>query len=161
MANQDFLNPLRVYVEFTAEDPHRMFDKIVGLMTRTHRVLSVGFLPDSFGPRRRLFVPALQGFGHLALFFDERAVIECGLADLLDQAKDDPHRAVYVPEQEASSPWPSLLLFRTKYCEQLTPAWIPYAQAEQLAPVYWAGGSQNVGTLKGIRVDLSQMAFQL
>lgn len=149
----DVLNPIRIFVEYSEVDTYGMFDRVRALMARTHRVLSAGFLPESLGPYRRLLTPALSGWGHLALFFDERATIEGDVDELYRQARKDPHRAVYVPEQEAHSPWPSLMLFRAKYCTNLTPMFLQQATPEQLAPAAWAGGPQNVGTLTGIRVD--------
>lgn len=153
VAMNDVLNPIRVFIEYREADPYGMFDRVRDLMTRTHRVLSVALLYEALGPARRLLAPAMNGWGHLVLFFDERATIEGNVDDLYRQARKDPHRAVYVPEQEVASPWPSLMLFRAKYCTNLTLMFLQRATPEQLAPAAWAGGPQNVGTLTGIRVD--------
>lgn len=149
----DVLNPIRVYVEEGPNETYSMVDHLRDLASRTHRVLSVCFLPERLGPARRLLAPAMNGWGHLALFLERRATIEGDVDDLFRQARKDPHRAVYVPEQEVASPWPSLMLFRAKYCTNLTPMFLQRATPEQLAPAAWAGGPQNVGTLTGIRVD--------
>ena len=149
----DVLNPIRVFVEHRETATYLMYDRVLALMERTHRVFSICPLPESLGPHRRLLAPAMTGWGQVPLFFDERATIECDVDDLFRQARKDPHRAVYVPEQEVNSSWPSLMLFRSKYCTNLTPMFLQHATKEQLAPASWAGGPQNVGTLQGIRVE--------
>lgn len=149
----DVLNPIRVFVEYRESDPYGMFDRVRALMGKTHRVFTVCFLPETLGPHRRLLAPAMTGWGQVPLFFDERATIECDVDDLYRQARKDPHRAVYVPEQEAGSANPSLMLFRSKYCTNLTPMFLQMAKPEQLHPAVWSGGPQNVGTLTGIHVE--------
>jgi hypothetical protein len=153
MSNQDILNPIKLFVEHWRQYQDAAITLADVMALPTHRVIMLGLLREELGPYRRLLVPALSGWGHLPMFMDHRATITCDLNDLFRQAKQDPHRAVYVPEQEMDSPWPSFMLFRAKYCERLTPMYLQRATPDDVAPKVWAGGAQNVGTLTGIRVS--------
>lgn len=148
----DSLNPVRLWVEYEEARPAYMYDKARALMSKTHRVLSIGLLPEAYGPRRRFLVPALMQFGQVGLFFDDRATIDCELEQLFRQIRKDPHRAVYVAESDLYAPWPAFMIFRGKYCTALTLPYVTYEKDEAMAPVVWAGGRMNVGTVSGVRV---------
>ncbi len=87
-------------------------------------------------------VPYFSDFGNLSFFIPEWAVIRFDLYELLEQAKDDKFRAVYLLDGNEG-----VMLFRNKYCERLTPEYVMSAPIEELQSLAWAGKAENVGTL--------------
>ena len=137
----DVLRPLRVFIE---HDEHGQWHALAGrLMVNSSRLLSFTFVTPKLG---RYTVPALCGYGDVALFIDGHTDID--ISQLWKQIKTQDLCAVYVPKDEKDNPCPSMMLFRNKYCERLTPAYVFNATPEQLAPAVWAGGPQNVGILE-------------
>ena len=140
----DVMKPLRVFLEIGEDGAH--FEQAAHMMGNTSRLLCFTFIASNRG---RYTVPALCGYGDVAIWASNEAVFTFGdIAQLWKQAKAQDLCAVYVPKAEKDSPAPSVMLFRNKYCERLTPGYVYSATPEQLAPAVWAGGPQNVGTLE-------------
>jgi hypothetical protein len=139
----DVLKPLRVFLETEANGNH--FIKAGDLLAHSQRILCFTFVAPRLG---RYTVPALCGYGDVALFVANTAPFMVDVSKFWKQIKTQDLCAVYVPTSEKDSPSPSMMLFRNKYCERLTPAYVFNASPEQLAPSVWAGGPQNIGTLE-------------
>lgn len=139
----DVLKPLRVFIETDEQREHLV--QADSLQRNSSRLLCFTFVTPKLG---RYTVPALCGYGDVALWVSTKG-LACGdVAQLWKQIRALELCAVYVPKSEKDSPCPSLMLFRNKYCERLTPDYVFNATPEQLAPSVWAGGPQNVGTLE-------------
>lgn len=138
----DVLKPLRVFLEMGKSNEH--FDQANLLMSHSSRLLCFAFVTPKLG---RYTVPALCGYGDVALWVSNGFYID-DVPGLWKQIRALELCAVYVPKDQKDSPCPSLMLFRNKYCERLTPDYVFNATPEQLAPAVWAGGPQNVGTLE-------------
>lgn len=139
----DALRPLRVFLE--TDEGGRHFEQVKTLIERSARLLSFTFVVPNRG---RYIVPALCGYGDVALWVGNDASINMDVSQFWKQIKTQDLCAVYVPKDEKDNPFPSMMLFRNKYCERLTPSYVYSAIPEQLAPAVWAGGPQNVGTLE-------------
>lgn len=139
----DVLKPLRVFLE-TAEDG-RHFEQVKRMIDLSARLLSFTFVVPKRG---RYIVPGLCGYGDVALWVSNEAAVNVDVSQFWKQIKTQDLCAVYVPKDEKDSPSPSMMLFRNKYCERLTPSYVYSATPEQLAPSVWAGGPQNVGILE-------------
>lgn len=140
----DVLKPLRVFLE--KGDGKEHFEQADHLLGNSSRLLCFTFVTPKLG---RYTVPALCGYGDVALWVSNEANFTLGdIAQLWKQIRALELCAVYVPKDEKDSPCPSLMLFRNKYCERLTPDYVFNATPDQLMPAVWAGGPQNVGTLE-------------
>lgn len=135
------LTPLRVFIETDGDH----FTQAAHLMEASSRLLSFTFVTPKLG---RYTVPALCGFGDVALWVStDKMTYDLDVSKLWKQARVGELCAVYVPKDEKDSPCPSLMLFRCKYCERLTPDYVFNAKPEDLIPSVWAGGPQNIGVL--------------
>lgn len=140
----DVLKPLRVFLETGPNREH--FDQAAHLIGNSSRLLCFTFVTPKLG---RYTVPALCGYGDVALWVSNEANLTFrDIAQLWKQIRAMELCAVYVPKDEKDSPCPSLMLFRSKYCERLTPEYVFNATSDMLIPSVWAGGPQNVGTLE-------------
>lgn len=139
----DLLKPLRVFLE--REPDKRHFDQADDIMLRSERAVCFTFVMPRLG---RYTVPALCGYGDVAMWIGSDVVVDFDVSKLWRQIKTKELCAVYVPEAEVGKPFPSMMLFRNKYCERLTPEFVFSALPEQLNPVVWAGGPQNIGTIE-------------
>lgn len=139
----DALKPLRVCLERGERGEH--FEQCARLMAGSVRLLSFTFVAPHRG---RYTVPALCGYGDIALWVSTDRPIDFDPAQLWKQIKVQALCCVYVPKDEHDNPRPSLMLFRNKYCEKLTPDYVFNAKPEDLIPSVWAGGPQNIGTLE-------------
>lgn len=139
----DVLKPLRVFIDCHGEAGH--FITARTLMQQSSRMLSFVFLELDRG---RYLVPSLCGYGDLAVWVSPRAPIRTDISQIWKQARAQDLCAVYVPVNELNDPEPSLMLFRNKFCERLTPGYVYQATPDQLAPWVWAGGRGNVGTVE-------------
>jgi len=139
----DVLKPLRVFLETGSNGNH--FIKASDLMAHSHRILCFTFVTPRLG---RYTVPALCGYGDVALFVTNSSKYMVDISKFWKQIKTQDLCCVYVPKEEKDSPSPSMMLFRNKYCERLTPDYVFNARPEQLVPSVWAGGPQNVGILE-------------
>lgn len=139
------LTPLRVFIETHENGNH--FIKAGDLIAHSSRLLSFTFVTPKLG---RYTVPALCGFGDVALWIsasgDAPSMID--VSKLWKQARVGELCAVYVPKDEHDNPCPSMMLFRNKYCEKLTPDYVFNAKPGDLIPSVWAGGLGNIGTLE-------------
>lgn len=138
----DVLKPLRVFLD---NSPASRFAQVDEILRHTKRAISFQFVEEERG---RYCVPLFCGHGDVALWISGCRTINFDVAQLWRQARAGELCAVYVPKAERDSPCPSMMLFRNKYCERLTPAYIFNATPDQLIPSVWAGGSENVGTLE-------------
>ena len=139
----DVLTPLRVFLERNEQGKH--FHQAQALMERSRRLLSFTFVMPILG---RYTVPALCGYGDIALYVSNDRPITFDAAQLWKDIKKQDLYCVHVPNEEKNSPAPSMMLFRNKYCERLTPAYVFNATPDQLAPSVWSGGPQNIGILE-------------
>lgn len=139
----DVLKPLRVFLEIGDDGEH--FKMASELMEHSNRLLCFTFVARKLG---RYTVPALCGYGDVALWVSNDASINRDVSQFWKQIRQQDLCCVYVPKSQKGHPEPSMMLFRNKYCEKLTPAYVFNATKEQLDPVVWAGGLQNVGTLE-------------
>ena len=136
------LTPLRVFLETDPGGAH--FRQAQAMMDKTSRLLSFCFVT----PLGRYCVPSLCGFGDVALWVSTDRPIDFDPAQLWKQIKVQALCCVYVPKDEKNSPCPSMMLFRNKYCEKLTPDYVFNAKPDDLIPSVWAGGLGNIGTLE-------------
>lgn len=136
----DVRSPLRVFLEYG-----RHFEHAEELMKKTSRLLSFTFVTPELG---RYMVPALCGYGDIALWVSTDRPIDFDPAQLWKQIKVQVLCCVYVPKEEHGKPFPSMMLFRNKYCTKLTPSYIFSASPPELRPEVWAGGLGNIGTLE-------------
>jgi hypothetical protein len=139
----DVLKPLRVFLETDEHGAH--WTQAQALMTHSKRLLCFTFVTERLG---RYTIPALCGYGDLALYVSNDAPIVMDVSQFWKQIKVQDLCAVYVPAVEKLSPFPSMMLFRNKFCDRLTPEYVFTATRDQLAPSVWAGGPQNVGVLE-------------
>ena len=140
----DVRSPLRVFIETDEHDAH--FEQAAHMIGNSSRLLSFTFVPPKLG---RYTVPALCGFGDVALWVGNGTNFTLGdIAQLWKQIKVQALCCVYVPKDEHDNPRPSLMLFRNKYCEKLTPDYVFNAKPDDLIPSVWAGGLGNIGTLE-------------
>lgn len=139
----DVLKLLRVFIDKDSGDGH--FRVARAVMQASSRLVSLTFVEPERG---RYTVPALCGYGDIALWISKEASWTIDVSTFWRQAKAQDLCAVYVPKGEKDSPAPSMMLFRNKYCQRLTPEYVYHATPEQLAPSVWAGGPQNVGILE-------------
>ena len=137
------LTPLRVFIETHENGNH--FIKAGDLIAHSSRLLSFTFVTPKLG---RYTVPALCGFGDVALWISNERPIDFDPAQLWKDIRKQDLCCVYVPKSEHSTPSPSLMLFRNKYCERLTSAYLFSATPPDLRPEVWAGGLGNIGTLE-------------
>ena len=137
------LTPLRIFIETEKDGNH--FLRADELIERSSRLLSFTFVTPLTG---RYTVPALCGYGDIALWVSTDRPIGFDPAQLWKQLKVQELCPVYVPKDEKNSSCPSLMLFRNKYCEKLTPDYVFNAKPEDLIPSVWAGGLGNIGTLE-------------
>lgn len=94
-------------------------------------------------PQRAPFlVPYLTDYGDLSLFIRGSVLYMGDVYYLLDQAKSDKFRAVYLLDGQHE-----VMLFRNRYCDKLTPEYVASAPVEELHSLAWAGAKENVGTL--------------
>lgn len=94
-------------------------------------------------------VPFFSDFGGLSLFISQNTIYTQDVYDLLEQAKEDKFRAVYLLDGQQD-----VMLFRNKYCEKLTSDYVLSAPGDELRSLAWAGAKENVGllTLKPVGV---------
>ena len=139
----DVLTPLRVFLEtdITGTD----FMQARTLMDKSSRLLSFAFVTPKLG---RYCVPALCGYGDIALWVSNDRPIDFDPAKLWKDIRKEELCCVYVPKSEHGKPVPSMMLFRNKYCTKLNPAYIFSASPSELRPEVWAGGLGNIGTLE-------------
>ncbi len=112
----------------------------------------------------RFLVPYLSAYGDYSLFLDSDMLCRGDVYELLKIARKDELRALwcvqhdYVPattkkfldQQQTVYPrknWSSVMLFRNKFCEKLTPQYVNTASAMELHQLTWAGVEQNIGKL--------------
>jgi hypothetical protein len=112
----------------------------------------------------RFLVPALSGYGDYSIFMDCDMLCQGDVYELVKLAKADELRAVwcakhtYTPssalkmqaQEQTVYPrknWSSVMVFRNKYCEKLTPAYVNTASGLDLHRMVWAGVDQNIGEL--------------
>ena len=139
----DVLKPLRVFIETDEHGKH--FTQTHTIIDKSSRLLCFTYVTPKLG---RYTVPALCGYGDVALWISNDVPIKVDVVQFWKQIKTQDLCCVYVPVKEKDSLVPSMMLFRNKYCERLTPEYVFNASPDQLAPVVWAGGPQNVGTLE-------------
>ena len=139
----DVLTPLRVFLETGPDGEH--FQQAQALMDKTSRILSFCFVTPKLG---RYCVPALCGYGDIALWVDNDRPIDFDPAKLWKEIRMQDLCCVYVPKSEHGQPVPSMMLFRNKYCTKLNPGYIFSASPPELRPEVWAGGLGNIGTLE-------------
>ena len=137
------LTPLRIFIETEKDGNH--FLRADELIERSSRLLSFTFVTPLTG---RYTVPALCGYGDIALWVSTDRPIGFDPAQLWKQLKVQELCPVYVPKDEHGKPFPSMMLFRNKYCERLTSAYLFSATPPELRPEVWAGGLGNIGTLE-------------
>lgn len=139
----DVLAPLHVFVQDTGTGT--AYQVARAIRARTHRNLFFNFVTMERG---RYLIPFIMNSGGIALFVDEAYSHPGDVARFFKQRRQHDICPVYVPPGEAERPFPSIMLFWNKYCEALTPNYVYSATVDQLAPVVWAGGPQNVGPLE-------------
>ena len=137
----DVLKPLRVFLEY---DPPTCFEQIKQILNQSSRNISFTFVSPKRG---RWQVPALCAYGDVALFLENGVRVTGDISKLWSLARKE-LAAVYVLPEERASRHPTLMLFRAKYCDRLTPEYIANASEDELAPAVWTGGPQNVGILE-------------
>lgn len=133
--------------------------RTAGLYTRTRNPMeSTEF---SF---TRFLVPYLSGYGDYSLFLDCDMLVTGDVWDLLALAKQDKEeRAVWVVQHDYTPStttkflnqtqtvyprknWSSVMLFRNKYCEMLTPSVVNTQSGEYLHQFQWIG-QHAIGSL--------------
>jgi len=112
----------------------------------------------------RFLVPHLSGYGDYAMFFDCDMLCQGDVYELLKIARLDELRAVwcvkhdYIPKTttkflgqvQTAYPrknWSSVMLFRNKFCNKLTPAYVNSTSGLDLHRMAWAGQDENIGSL--------------
>lgn len=139
----DVLKPLRVFLERGEQGEH--FEQCERLMSGSVRLLSFTFVTPIRG---RYTVPALCGYGDVALWISNDLQFPGDVSQLWKRVRTTELCAVYVLPTEFDAEFPSMMLFRNKFCERLTPEFVFNCAPESLAPWVWAGGKKNVGTLE-------------
>ena len=112
----------------------------------------------------RFLVPYLSGYGDYSIFLDCDMLCQGDIYELVKIAKADELRAVwcakhsYTPsstlKMQAQTQtvyprknWSSVMVFRNKFCDKLTPAYVNTASGLDLHRMAWAGVDQNIGEL--------------
>lgn len=117
----------------------------------------------------RFLVPHLSGYGDFSIFMDCDMLVTADIYDLLKLAKADEkkntYRSVwcvqhdYTPKTKLKMDnqmqtiyprknWSSLMVFRNKFCERLTPEYVNTASGLDLHRMAWAGDDpRNIGAL--------------
>lgn len=112
----------------------------------------------------RFLVPYLSDFANFSIFMDCDMLCQGDVHELVKIARADALRAVwcvqhdYTPKTESKflgqqqtvyprKNWSSLMVFRNKYCTNLTPAYVNTASGLELHRMLWAGNDNNVGQL--------------
>lgn len=112
----------------------------------------------------RFLVPHLSDFGGFSLFMDCDMLCQGDVYELIKIAKKDELRALwcvqhdYTPKTTSKflhqpqtvyprKNWSSLMLFRNKFCERLTPSYVNTASGLDLHRMAWAGQDQSIGSL--------------
>lgn len=112
----------------------------------------------------RFLVPYMSGYGDYSVFLDCDMLCQGDVYELVKIAKKDELRAVwcvkhaYTPsstlkmqaQEQTVYPrknWSSVMVFRNKYCDRLTPAYVNTASGLDLHRMTWAGVDQNIGEL--------------
>lgn len=139
----DVLKPLRVFLERGEQGEH--FEQCERLMAGSVRLLSFTFVAPHRG---RYTVPALCGYGDVALWISNDVQFPGDVSQLWKRIRATELCAVYVLPSEIDVENPSLMLFRNKFCERLTPDFVFNCDRAALAPWVWAGGKKNVGTVE-------------
>lgn len=110
----------------------------------------------------RFLVPYMSGYGDYSIFMDCDMLCQGDVYELVKIAKKDELRAVwcvkhdYTPSSTVKMQaqvqtvyprknWSSLMVFRNKYCDKLTPAYVNTASGLDLHRMTWAGVEQNIG----------------
>lgn len=137
------LNVLKVYLEVGEHREH--FDQAEQIMRQTPRPICFIFLQK---PYTRWHIPQIASYADIGLWVANDFPVTFNVAKLWTEAKKAGLNAVYVLEGEKGLPQPNVMLFRNKFCERLTSEYIQSATQEQLNPVVWSGGENNVGTIK-------------
>jgi hypothetical protein len=111
----------------------------------------------------RFLVPALCDYGGLALFMDCDMLCQGDVYELFKLANKDRYKAVYcvqhdyTPKDETKflghvqtkyprKNWSSVMLFRNKYCEKLTPSYVNTASGLDLHRFAWCPDA-DIGSL--------------
>lgn len=139
----DVLRPLRVFLERDQNGGH--WKQADAIMDHSSRLFSFTIVPPQRG---RYLVPYLCGYGDIALWVKNDRSVTFDLSTLWKKISSQALCSVYVPSPEKWHQSPTLMLFRNKFCERLTPEFIYQASPEELSPPIWAGGMQNVGVLE-------------
>ena len=112
----------------------------------------------------RFLVPYLSGYGDYSIFMDCDMLCQGDVYELVKIAKADELRAVWVAkhsytpsstlkmqaQEQTVYPrknWSSVMVFRNKFCDRLTPAYVNTASGLDLHRMTWAGVDQNIGDL--------------
>lgn len=112
----------------------------------------------------RFLVPYLSNYSDYSLFLDCDMLCQGDVSELFQLAKHDELRAVwcvkhdYTPSTASKflnqpqtryprKNWSSVMLFRNKFCDKLTPAYVNTASGLDLHRMVWAGRDENIGTL--------------
>lgn len=112
----------------------------------------------------RFLVPYLSDYGGFSIFLDCDMLCQGDIHDLVKIAKADELRAVwcvqhdYTPSTDSKflgqvqtvyprKNWSSVMVFRNKYCDKLTPQYVNMASGLDLHRFAWAGVDQNIGKL--------------
>lgn len=112
----------------------------------------------------RFLVPYMSGYGDYSIFMDCDMLCQGDVYELVKIAKKDELRAVwcvkhdYTPSSTLKMQsqtqtvyprknWSSVMVFRNKYCDKLTPAYVNTASGLDLHRLAWAGVDQNIGDL--------------
>ena len=112
----------------------------------------------------RFLVPSLCGYGDYAIFMDCDMLCRGDVYELVKIAKADQHRCVWVAKHDytpktdtkfldqVQTPyprknWSSVMVFRNKFCDKLTDAYVNGATGLELHQFEWAGHDRNIGDL--------------
>jgi hypothetical protein len=144
------LNALRIYLEVGEHREH--FDQVEQILRHTSRSVLFMFIPK---PLTRWHVPQLSGFVDIGLWVANDYPVTFDVTKLWYKAKSAGMHAVYLMEDERYERRPNLMFFRNKFCDRLTSEYIYTATPDQLDPVVWAGGQNNIGTIKVDHAGLS------
>ena len=137
---------MRLYSVFLEEQPDNAH---LTLLDELHRVASAPLQFTIVKPAiGRYTVPALCGFGDLALFIDPACPFRGDVVPFWKQATKVGLFAVYLLKEERQSAGPTFMLFRNKFCQRLTIHYAYENGAEALHPAIWAGGEDAIGTLE-------------
>lgn len=135
----------RTYRVFVETRPGDAWDVVQAVRAGSPSQFAFVFLD---GAREKWLVPALCGFGDVALFLSGRPTVSGDLARFWKQIRKLDTCCAYVLQRDMHNPSPNFLLFRNKYCERLTPDYVLQATPDQLAPWVWAGGPHHIGVVE-------------